>query len=188
LSKRGRLLVFSSPSGGGKTTVINALRERHPDWGYSVSATTREPRPGEVDGQHYHFLSREEFEKKIAAGDFLEYEEVHGYLYGTLKTETLRRYEAGETLCFDLDVKGALHLKELIPDALLIFLEPPSKGILIDRLRKRLTDSPEEMARRLKRVEMELSQADKFDIHVVNDSLDGVVSRLDEKIVEGQRQ
>jgi guanylate kinase len=182
LSKRGRLLVFSSPSGGGKTTVINALRERHPDWGYSVSATTREPRPGEVDGQHYHFLSREEFEKKIAAGDFLEYEEVHGYLYGTLKTETLRRYEAGETLCFDLDVKGALHLKELIPDALLIFLEPPSKEILIDRLRKRLTDSPEEMARRLKRVEMELSQADKFDIHVVNDSLDRVVQDLDDKI------
>jgi len=184
LSKRGRLLVFSSPSGGGKTTVINALRERHPDWGYSVSATTREPRPGEVDGQHYHFISREEFEKRIAAGDFLECEEVHGYLYGTLKTETLRRYEAGETLCFDLDVKGALHLKELIPEALLIFLEPPSKEILIDRLRKRLTDSPDEMARRLKRVEMELSQADKFDIRVVNDSLDRIVGELNDRIVE----
>jgi guanylate kinase len=184
LSKRGRLLVFSSPSGGGKTTVINALRERHPDWGYSVSATTREPRPGEVDGQHYHFISREEFEKRIAAGDFLEHEEVHGYLYGTLKAETLRRYEAGETLCFDLDVKGALHLKELIPEALLIFLEPPSKEVLIERLRKRLTDSPEEMARRLKRVEMELSQADKFDIRVINDSLDRVVGELNDRIAQ----
>ncbi len=179
MSKRGRLLIFSSPAGGGKNTIINALRKRHPDWGYSVSVTTRAPRPGDVNGRNYHFVSREEFEQKIADGDFLEHEEVHGYLYGTLKSETLLRLENGETLCFDLDVKGALHIKELIPEALLIFLEPPSKEILIERLRGRLTDSPEEMARRLERMDMELSQAPKFDICVVNDSLERVIGELD---------
>ena len=187
MSKRGRLLVFSSPSGGGKNTIINALRQRHPDWGYSVSVTTRAPRPGEVDGQIYHFVSREEFEKKIADGDFLEYEEVHGYLYGTLKSETLRRLDSGETLCFDLDVKGALHIKKLIPEALLIFLEPPSKEVLIERLRGRLTDSPEEMERRLERMDMEIALADKFDIRVVNDDLERVVDELDSRISNSTR-
>jgi len=182
LSKRGRLLIFSSPSGGGKTTVINALRERHPEWGYSVSATTRAMRPGEVDGVNYHFITREEFQKKIAASEFLEWEEVHGHLYGTLKDVTLRRLEAGETLCFDLDVKGALHLKDLMPEAVLIFLEPPSREVLIERLRSRLTDSPEEMQRRLERVEMELALAPRFDIRVVNDSLERVVTELEERI------
>ncbi len=184
MSKRGRLLVFSSPSGGGKNTIINALRKRHPDWGYSVSVTTRAPRLGEVDGQIYHFVSREAFEKKIADGDFLEHEEVHGYLYGTLKSETLRRLKNGETLCFDLDVKGALHIKELIPEALLIFLKPPSKEILIERLRGRLTDSHEEMERRLERMDMELSLAPQFDICIVNDSLGRVVAILNEKIAQ----
>jgi guanylate kinase len=182
LSERGRLLIFSSPSGGGKTTVINALRERHPDWGYSVSATTRVMRPGEVDGVNYHFITREEFQKKVAASQFLEWEEVHGYLYGTLKDVTLRRLEAGETLCFDLDVKGALHLKDLMPEAVLIFLEPPSREVLIERLRSRLTDSPEEMQRRLQRVDMELALAPRFDIRVVNDSLERVVIELNERI------
>lgn len=186
MSKRGRLLVFSSPSGGGKTTIIKALRKLHPEWGYSVSATTRAPRADEVDGQHYHFITREEFKKRIDAGDFLEHEEVHGYLYGTLKNETLRRLDAGETLCFDLDVLGALHVKELIPEALLIFLEPPSKEVLIERLQNRETDSPEERTRRLKRMDMELALAPKFDIRVVNDELDRVVAELDERIARGQ--
>lgn len=183
MSKRGRLLIFSSPSGGGKTTIINALRERHPDWGYSVSATTRAMRPGEVNGVNYHFISRDEFQKRVAASEFLEWEEVHGYFYGTLKDVTLRRLEAGETLCFDLDVKGALHLKDLMPEAVLVFLEPPSREVLIDRLRSRLTDSPEEMAHRLKRVDLELALAPKFDIRVVNDSLERVVAELNEQIV-----
>ncbi|MBU1706569.1 guanylate kinase [bacterium] len=182
MSKRGRLLVFSSPSGGGKNTIINALRKRHPDWGYSVSVTTRQPRSGEVNGEIYHFVSREEFEKKIEAGDFLEYEEVHGYLYGTLKSETMRRLDSGETLCFDLDVKGALHIKKLIPEALLIFLKPPSKEVLLERLRGRLTDSPEEMSRRLERMDMELSLAPQFDICVVNDELERVVGELDKRM------
>jgi guanylate kinase len=184
LSKRGRLLVFSSPSGGGKNTIINALRKRHPDWGYSVSVTTRAPRSGEVNGKIYHFVSREDFEKKITDGDFLEHEEVHGYFYGTLKSETLRRLDNGDTLCFDLDVKGALHIKELIPEALLVFLEPPSKEILLERLRKRLTDSHEEMERRLERMDMELAQAPKFDIRVVNDSLERVIVEIDERIAK----
>ena len=184
MSKRGRLLVFSSPAGGGKNTIINALRKRHPDWGYSVSVTTRAPRPGDVNGQNYHFVTREAFEQKIADGDFLEHEEVHGYFYGTLKSETLRRLDNGETFCFDLDVKGALHIKELIPEALLIFLKPPSKEILIERLRKRQTDSHEEIARRLERMDMELAQAPQFDICVVNDELDRVIAELDKRIAK----
>jgi guanylate kinase len=183
LSDRGRLLVFAAPAGGGKSTVIRRLREAHPDWGFSVSATTRSPRPGEQEGREYYYLSRAEFECRLAAGEFLEHEEVHGDLYGTLIAPTRDRLEKGETLIFDLDVYGALNVKKTFPEAFTIFLLPPSREILRRRLEGRGTESPEVVERRLSRADLEIKLAPQFDVQIVNDDLDETVAKVDTAIV-----
>jgi guanylate kinase len=182
LSERGRLLVFAAPAGGGKSTVIRRLREHHPEWGFSVSATTRAPRPGEVDGREYSYISRAEFERRVANGEFLEHEEVHGDLYGTLIGPTRERIEHGKTLVFDLDVKGALNVKKLFPEALTIFLLPPSLEVLRQRLEGRKTETPEAIARRLSRAAMEMGLAPQFDVRVINDDLDTAVADVEAAI------
>jgi len=178
----GRLIVFAAPAGGGKSTVIRRLREVHPEWGFSVSATTRAPRAGEVDGREYYFLAREEFTRRVAAGEFLEHEEVHGDLYGTLKAPTFERLARGETLIFDLDVKGALNVKAAYPEALSIFLLPPSRDVLRRRLEGRRTESRESVERRLVRADMELALAPRFDVQIVNDDLATTVAGVEKAI------
>ncbi|NOZ55205.1 MAG: guanylate kinase [Calditrichaeota bacterium] len=182
--QRGLLVVISSPSGGGKTTVVKRILDSGDDrFVYSVSATTRPPRPGEKDGRDYFFLSDEEFRRRIQEGAFAEWAEVHGHLYGTLKDQIDRNLKAGKIILLDIDVKGGLSLKRAFPeDSLLIFLAPPSLEVLEKRLRQRGTDSEEEINRRLQRVKMELDAAKQYDTVIVNEDLDTTVREVLEAI------
>jgi guanylate kinase len=176
--------VFAAPAGGGKSTVIRRLRDSHPDWGFSVSATTRKPRPGESEGREYYFLAKGDFLSRVERGEFLEHEEVHGEFYGTLIAPTREKLEHGEIVIFDLDVKGALNVKRVFPEALTIFLLPPSRDILKQRLEGRGTEPPELIERRLARADMELALAPQFDKQIVNDDLETAVKAADQAIAE----
>jgi guanylate kinase len=169
----GRLIVFVAPSGAGKTTLIHRLLGRHPDIAYSVSATTRAPRPGEVDGRDYTFLDEATFKDGIAAGRFVEWAEVHGHLYGTPREPLDRALGEGRDVLLDLDVAGALALKAAYgPRALTLFVLPPSREELHRRLRSRATDTPQVQALRLQNALAELAAQDRFDHRVVNDDLE----------------
>jgi guanylate kinase len=185
VSGQGRLIVFSAPSGTGKSTVAKLVMERLGSLEFSVSATTRQMRDGERDGVDYHFLSREAFEKKIAENGFIEHEFFFGNFYGTLLDKTIEAIEAGRNLLFDLDVKGALNLKRIFGErALLVFLKPPSMEELARRLQARESESAEALKTRLERAEMELSHAGEFDFVVVNDDLGGTVDAVATRIAE----
>ncbi len=146
---------------------------------FSISATTRSPRPGEEHGVSYFFLSREEFERRIAAGDLIEYEEIFGNYYGTLKSEVSKAIESGKRLIFDIDVKGALSVRKAFPEQTrLIFIKPPSLEILSQRLQSRRTESEDQLAKRLQRAEMEIAESSKFDAVIVNDNLDEAVGNV----------
>lgn len=174
----GRLFVISSPSGGGKSSVIDALRKRHPELAYSVSATTRPPRRGERDGVEYTFLSEEAFEKRIAEGAFLEWAVVHGHRYGTLKEDVYRLLDAGRSVLLDIDVQGGLSIKEADAAAVLIFLLPPSMETLRERLESRGTDSADVVAARLANAAEEMNAADSYDFQVWNRDLDTAVEEV----------
>ncbi len=166
------LIVLSAPSGAGKTTVARHLLSTFPFLGFSVSATTRNKRPAEVHGRDYFFLSREEFKNRIAADDLIEYEEIFGNYYGTLKSVVQEALNRGEFLIFDVDVKGALSLRKAFPDdTLLLFVSPPDLETLAVRLRNRHTETEEQISLRLSRAEMELGHRDQFDHVLVNDDL-----------------
>ncbi|NTU93651.1 MAG: guanylate kinase [Chlorobiaceae bacterium] len=185
VEKKGKLVVFSAPSGTGKSTVARMVRERIGGLGFSVSATTRAMRPGERDGVDYHFLDRETFEKKISEGGFIEHEFFFGNCYGTLLDKTMEAVDSGRHLLLDLDVKGALNLKRIFGDrALLVFLKPPSMEVLASRLEGRSSEGPEALKVRLERASMELSQADRFDFVVVNDHLGETVDVVAAKITQ----
>jgi guanylate kinase len=181
---RGHLMVISAPSGAGKTSIARAILERHPAMRFSVSATTRSRRAAEVEGGDYFFLSRKEFEARVAAGAFVEWEEIYGDLYGTLRSEIDRALAAADTLVFDVDVKGGLSIKRLYPEAVLIFVRPPSVEELLERLRNRRTEDPTTLARRMERVPMELSLGERFDHQVVNDELARAVDEVDRIVQE----
>ncbi len=166
-----QLVVLSAPSGAGKTTICKRLVERNPDFRISISATTRPPRPGEQDGVDYYFISMEEFQERIQKGEFLEYEQVHGNYYGTLREKVEALLDAGYTVLFDIDVNGALKIKQQFPEAILIFIRPPSLEELKRRLRNRKTEKPEEIEKRLQRLPEEYQKAVFFDYEVVNDNL-----------------
>lgn len=170
------VIVLTAPSGAGKTTIAHRVLEAMPDMQFSVSATTRPPRPGETDGEDYHFLSADEFETRIERGDLLEYEEVYpGRFYGTLRSEIEAKAQHGPVL-LDIDVNGALNVKRAFgDDALVLFIAPPSRTELRRRLRERGTEDPDAMRARLDRADRELEQADAFDGVVVNDDLDTAV-------------
>lgn len=172
---KGKLIVVSAPSGCGKSTIINAILDRGVfDLQFSVSATNRSPRQGEEDSVHYHFMSTERFRDAVAAGEFIEWEEVYpGRFYGTLRSEIDLQLAKGHNVILDLDVKGALNVKKLYGDeALTLFIEPPTVDALRQRLEKRGTELPEVIDTRIARAEYELSLAPEFDTRVVNDDLD----------------
>ncbi len=173
-----QLVVLSAPSGAGKTTIARMLAERNPDFRISISATTRKPRFNEKDGVDYHFISEKEFQERVRKGDFLEYEQVHGYYYGTLKSAVEELLRQGYTVIFDIDVNGALNIKKHFPNAILIFIRPPSLEELKRRLRKRQTDDPKEIEKRLKRLPEEYAKAVFFDYDVVNNDLEETVEKI----------
>lgn len=183
--KQGKIIILSAPSGTGKSTIIARLMEM-PELklGFSISATSRPPRGEEQHGREYFFLTPEEFEKRVAAGDFVEWEEVYsGTRYGTLRSEVERVTGSGRNLVMDIDVKGALNVKKQFGDrALTIFILPPSIGELERRLRARNTDSEESLRKRIDKAETELSYAGGFDCNVVNDDLEEAVDRVAELI------
>lgn len=173
-----RLFVISGPSGAGKGTLLAELRMQRPDLGLTVSATTRSPRPGEVDGTSYYFLSDEEFRRRIAAGEFVEWAEVHGHLYGTLVSEVKRLLAKGHSLVLEIDVQGALNVRKVYPDAVLVFIEPPSLQVLEERLRGRGTEDEASIELRLKNARHEMELADQYDVRIVNDTVDRAAQEL----------
>jgi guanylate kinase len=178
VSRPGILLVLAGPSGVGKGTIGRLLLARDPSLSWSVSATTRAPRPGEVDGVDYQFLDRDQFEARRDAGGFLEWFEVYGQLKGTPRDQVEQRLAAGEDVLMEVDVQGAMAVKEQIPDALLVFLRAPSREVQRARLLERGADDDDQMARRIARAEAEEAQADRFDAVVVNDDADTAVSEV----------
>jgi len=179
----GKLIVIAAPSGCGKTTIAKAILAKYPAMFFSVSATTRQIRNGEVNGKDYFFLTKAEFEERIRVGDLVEWEEIYGNYYGTLKSEIRRALQQGCLMLFDVDVKGALTIRRHFPnDSILIFIEPPSFEVLKKRLERRNTENPETMKLRLERVPMEMEKGQYFDFQVVNDDLQKAVDEVD-KIV-----
>jgi guanylate kinase len=172
------LLVLAGPSGVGKGTIVERLRRRVPALWVSVSYTSRPPRPGEVDGEDYHFVSRAEFEALRDAGGFLEWFEVFGDLKGTPRGPVEERLAAGIDVVLEIDVQGALKIKREFPAALLVFVQPPSPEELARRLRTRGTESPEAIERRLAAAAAEEAQAPEFDVVVVNDDVERVVEEV----------
>ena len=176
----GKLIIFSAPSGSGKTTIVRRLMEIVEGLEFSVSATSRAPRGVEQNGKDYYFLSGEEFDQKIAEDAFVEWEEVYaGTKYGTLRSEMERIWSKGHTILFDVDVKGGVRLKEIFGDtALSIFVMPPSIEELRRRLVGRATDSPEKIEQRIGKADEELGYAERFDLTIVNASLDVAVEQV----------
>ncbi|MEE0344753.1 MAG: guanylate kinase [Eggerthellaceae bacterium] len=177
-SRLGNLFVISGPSGAGKGTLLSKVIERIPDAWVSVSATTRNPRPGEEEGVHYYFLDKDHFLELVNHDGFLEWAKVHDNYYGTLKKSVLEHMKAGEQVILEIDVQGALQIRNVIPEAHLVFIEPPSLEELERRLRSRGTESDDVISSRMKTAEVELAQKMEYDIQVVNDDLEQAVNEL----------
>ena len=179
------LMAISGPSGVGKGTLVKALLQKRKDVTVSVSCTTREPRPGEREGKDYFFLTREEFLRRAEAGDFLEYDEHFGNFYGTPKS-FVREALKEKSVILEIDVVGALNAQKAFPECVLVMILPPSAEELKKRLRGRNSETEAEIESRLARLDYELSQRDKYDYAVVNDSLEGALARLEE-ILDGEK-
>ena len=171
-------VILSSPSGGGKTTIARELLRQRRDLGYSVSCTTRAPRAGEVEGRDYYFLSRAEFARRRERGDFAESAEVHGNLYGTLRSEVERVLAEGKHVIMDIDVQGAQQFTRAFPESVTVFVLPPSADVLLERLRQRQTESKEQLAKRLLSALQELQAVELYEYVVVNDELTKAVHRV----------
>lgn len=173
-----KVFVITGPSGVGKGTLIRGLRERLPEIELSVSATTRRPRPGEQDGVDYHFLAPDEFERRVASGDFVEHAEYSGHRYGTLRQELERRLADGLPVVLEIEVQGARQIRERMPEAVQVFIAPPSPEALRARLVGRGTDAPEQVDDRLRTAERELEAQPEFGYVVVNDRLEQATDEL----------
>lgn len=175
-----KLLIFSAPSGAGKSTVVNRIMQQIPELEFSVSATNREPRGDERDGESYHFLTTADFKARIEAGDFVEWEEVYpGKFYGTLRSEIDNRLQAGQSVVLDIDVVGGCRIKELYGDqALSFFIAPPSLEVLKQRLVGRGTDSAESIEVRMNKAASEMTFQNQFDVIIVNDQLEKAVGEV----------
>jgi guanylate kinase len=178
-------LILSAPSGGGKTTIAKALLARRPDLGYSVSCTTRAPRPGEVQRRDYYFMSRAEFIAQREKGAFAESAEVHGNLYGTLRSEIDRVLSSGKHVVMDIDVQGAVQFIRAFPQTVTIFILPPSAEVLLERLKARKTESPAQLAARLQSALQELQQVGEYEYVIVNDDLERAVASV-ESIIDAE--
>jgi guanylate kinase len=184
MNQNGKLIIFSAPSGAGKTTIVHHLLKKFPELEFSISATTRKPRGDEQPGKDYYFITQEEFLHRIAKKEFVEFEEVYsGTFYGTLRTEIERIWENRKTVIFDIDVEGGLHLKRKYDDqALAIFVQPPSLDVLIERLTARGTDSKEKLQERFAKAEKELNYAPQFDIILKNYDLQTACNEAEELV------
>jgi len=184
---KGKIIVFSAPSGAGKTTILKQILMMYPELVISVSATTRKPRNGEINGKDYFFISEGEFLSKINNHEFVEWEKFYDYYYGTLKSFVDDTLDLGKSIVFEVDVKGALSIKRFFPEAHLIFIKPPDVEELKRRLEKRATESESDLKKRIERAEMELSFKDMFDYVVVNSELENAienVSKIINKVLE----
>lgn len=183
--RKGLLILISGPSGTGKGTVCDLLRQKHPEISYSISATTRQPRPGEQDGVNYYFYTKEKFREMIDQGQLLEWAEVYGNFYGTPKQKVLDRLEAGEDILLEIDTKGALNVMKVMPEGLFIFLLPPSLEELAARLKGRGTETEESLHRRLGAAVDEIKLATKYRYVVVNDKVEDAQETI-AKIIEAE--
>jgi guanylate kinase len=187
VKKMNKLIIFSAPSGSGKTTIVKHLLAIKPlNLAFSISATSRAPRGEEQHGKEYYFLSAETFKKRIADNDFLEWEEVYkDFYYGTLKEEVERLWSMGKNIVFDIDVAGGLRIKKQFPkQTLAIFIQPPSIAVLEERLRARNTESDEKIAMRLAKAEQELAAAHQFDVIIKNDGLQKALDEAERIVTE----
>jgi guanylate kinase len=185
MADRGKVFVITGPSGVGKGTLISKLLEAVPDLELSVSATTRDPRPGEQDGRDYHFLDEADFERRVDAGDFLEYATYSGNRYGTLRSAVEDRLAEGKSVVLEIEVQGASQVRAAMPEAIQIFIAPPDPKVLRERLVGRATDSEDEIEKRLRRAEVELESRVDFPHEVVNDDVRKSALEL-EKLVRDQ--
>ncbi|NJR64462.1 MAG: guanylate kinase [Leptolyngbyaceae cyanobacterium CRU_2_3] len=176
---KGRLIVLTGPSGVGKGTLLKSLFERHPELYLSISVTTRAPRPGEVEGQHYYFVSHAEFQQMVSDGELLEWAEFAGNYYGTPWRSVEKQIQQGRSVVLEIELQGARQIHKTFPEALRIFIMPPSLAELEHRLRNRGQDVEEAIARRLETARAEIAAADEFDIQVVNDDLDKALNRIE---------
>lgn len=183
--RKGLLILISGPSGTGKGTVCDLLRQKHPEISYSISATTRQPRPGEQDGVNYYFYTKEKFREMIDQGQLLEWAEVYGNFYGTPKQKVLDRLEAGEDILLEIDTQGALNVMKVMPEGLFIFLLPPSLEELAARLKGRGTETEESLHRRLGAAVDEIKLATKYRYVVVNDKVEDAQETI-AKIIEAE--
>jgi guanylate kinase len=184
---KGNLVIVSSPSGGGKGTIIKEVLDTLPDVGYSVSLTTRAPRFGEEDGKHYYFVSKLKFEEKINSDGFLEYAEVHGNWYGTSRKQTENMTNAGKDVILEIDVQGAIQVMKKMPDAVTIFIMPPSYDVLKARLTARATENLDDLSLRLRNSHEEVKAFERFKYVVVNDEV-RIASKKISAIICAERQ
>jgi guanylate kinase len=184
---KGKIIVFSAPSGAGKTTIVKEILKEFPDFIFSISATTRPKRETETNGVEYFFLNESEFKEKIENNEFIEWEKFYDYYYGTLKSYILENYKAGKPVLLELDVKGALTIKRLYPYSHLVYISPPSFEELVKRLRQRNTENESDFTKRIDRAKMELGLKDQFNYIIENSDLHTAVEeakKLVKKILE----
>lgn len=185
-----KLLIFTAPSGAGKTTIVRHLLNRFDRLAFSISATTRQRRPSEVEGKDYYFISKERFQELIAKDAFVEWEQVYeDQFYGTLKREVERLWQDKKHIIFDIDVNGALNIKRTYPQqSLAVFIRPPSQEVLIERLKQRRTEDKKSLEKRIKKVKKELLYQDKFDVVLINDDLGKALKEAERLVINFLKQ
>jgi guanylate kinase len=190
MDRKGKVIILVAPSGSGKTTLARRLFEEFDNIKFSVSATTRPPRVDEEDGKHYYFLSDADFEQKVAAGEFLEWEEFYGgKKYGTLRSEVDKKLNSGYFVLLDIEVNGAVNIKNIYGDeSLALFIQPPSIEVLKQRLINRGTEDEETLALRLQRAKKELTYADRFDQVIINDNLESAYNEVKQAVIKLMNQ
>lgn len=174
----GKIIVVAAPSGAGKTTIVKNILNSFPEIVFSISATTRKKRESEIDEADYFYISEREFLEKIRQNEFVEWEKFYDYYYGTYKKFVDENINRGKNILLEIDVKGALSIRKIYPEAKLIYIAPPGKEELINRLKKRRTETDEDLQKRIERIELELSMKDKFDYILINNELNKAISEM----------